>query len=125
MPSATLRSDLAEVPPGEYFVQALLHVYETFHRADGHVVKLPMDNGEGQQWNRSPGNLYSKPRKIDIGPSSENKFTITLDKVIPPIEPPEDTKYIKHVKIQSDLLSEFWGRPMHLGAIVLLPEGFE
>ena len=116
---------LTEVPPGEYFVQALLHVYETFHRADGQVVKLPMDNGEGQQWNRSPGNLYSEPQKIRIGPSSENKFTITLDKVIPPIAPPEDTKYIKHVKIQSELLSKFWGRPMHLGAIVLLPEGFD
>ena len=52
---------LAQVKPGEYFVQALLHKYETFHRADGHVVKLPMDRGEGQQWNRAPGNLYSKP----------------------------------------------------------------
>jgi hypothetical protein len=34
-----LRS-LAELPRGEYFVQALLHRYETFHRADGHVVKV-------------------------------------------------------------------------------------
>src|SRR5262249_30458890 len=41
-----LRS-LAQVPPGEYWVQALLHRYETFHRADGHVLKLPMDRGEG------------------------------------------------------------------------------
>ena len=40
-----------------YRVQALLHRYETFHRADGHIVKLPMDRGEGQQWNRAPGNL--------------------------------------------------------------------
>jgi hypothetical protein len=45
---------LGDVPPGEYFVQALVHVYETFHRADGHVLKLPMDDGEGQQWERSP-----------------------------------------------------------------------
>ena len=41
-----LRS-LAEVPAGEYFVQALLHRYETFRRSDGHTVKLPMDRGEG------------------------------------------------------------------------------
>ncbi|MBN1224655.1 MAG: hypothetical protein JXB23_15505, partial [Candidatus Aminicenantes bacterium] len=34
---------LSELPPGEYIVQALLHKYETFHRSDGHVVKLPMD----------------------------------------------------------------------------------
>ena len=42
---------LHDVPPGEYYVQAVLHRYETFHRADGHVVKLPMDRGEGQHWN--------------------------------------------------------------------------
>jgi hypothetical protein len=119
-----LRS-LAEVPAGEYTVQALIHVYETFHRADGHLVKLPMDNGEGQQWNRSPGNLYSVPEKITISPSSTTKHHISLSKVIPPIESPKDTKYIKHVTIESELLSEFWGRPMHLGAIVLLPEGFD
>ena len=40
---------LAAIPPGTYQVQALLHRYETFRRADGHVVKLPMYCGEGQQ----------------------------------------------------------------------------
>ena len=47
---------VADIPTGDYFVQALLHRYETFHRSDGHVVKLPMDRGEGQRWNRAPGN---------------------------------------------------------------------
>ena len=42
-----------------------------------------------------------------------------------PIEPPVDTAYVKHVRIQSELLTEFWGRPMYLGAHVLLPHGFE
>jgi hypothetical protein len=116
---------LEDIPPGEYFVQALVHVYETFRRADGHVVKLPMDDGEGQQWERSPGNLYSTPRRIRVDPASEDTVSITLDRVIPPIEPPKDTKYVKYVRIQSEKLSAFWGRPMHLGAIVLLPEGFD
>ena len=114
---------LAQVKPGEYFVQALLHKYETFHRADGHVVKLPMDRGEGQQWNRAPGNLYSKPVKMAIGP--ESRISITLDQTIPPIPEPKDTRYIRHVKIQSERLTKFWGRPMYLGAHVLLPEGFD
>ena len=39
--------------------------------------------------------------------------------------PPKDTKFIKHVRIQSKLLTAFWGRPMYLGAIVLLPDGFD
>jgi hypothetical protein len=119
------RRSLTDVPAGEYWVQALLHRYETFHRSDGHTVKLPMDRGEGQQWSRAPGNLYSTPRKIRIDPTSQTPITISLDKTIPPIEPPKDTKYIKHIKIQSERLTKFWGRPMHLGAHVLLPEGFD
>ena len=119
------RRSLADVPAGEYFVQALLHRYETFHRSDGHTVKLPMDRGEGQQWSRAPGNLYSTPQKIRLDGTSQTPIAITLDKIIPPIEPPKDTKYIKHIRIQSERLTKFWGRPMHLGAHVLLPEGFD
>lgn len=119
-----LRS-LDQMQPGEYWVQALLHRYETFHRADGHTVKLPMDRGEGQQWNSAPGNFYSTPQKIRIGTDSASNFAIKLDKVIPPIEAPKDTKYVKHIRIQSERLTKFWGRPMYLGAHILLPEGFD
>ncbi|MGH9159390.1 MAG: hypothetical protein ACRD2X_05320 [Vicinamibacteraceae bacterium] len=116
---------LGDVPAGTYTVQALLHKYETFKRADGHVVTLPMDRGEGQQWNRAPGNLYSTPREVTIDPSKNETIRIELDQVIPPIPDPPETKYIKHVRIQSELLTKFWGRPMHLGAHVLLPEGVD
>jgi hypothetical protein len=119
-----LRS-LAEVPAGQYHVQALLHRYETFRRSDGHLVKLPMDRGEGQRWNAAPGNLTSAPRKISFDPGRAETVRVVLDREIPPIAPPKDTKYIRHVKIQSDLLTRFWGRPMHLGACLLLPEGFD
>lgn len=116
---------LQQVPPGDYYVQVLLHRYETFHRKDGHVVKLPMDRGEGQQWNLAPGNLYSKPIKLHIDHRLKNVLRVELTEVIPPIKEPADTKYIKHIKIQSKLLTEFWGRPMYLGAHVLLPEGWD
>lgn len=116
---------ISQLKPGEYWVQALLHLYETFRRKDGHTVKLPMDRGEGQQWSRAPGNLYSTPVKVMIDPAKPDPIKITLDKMISPIEPPKDTKYVKHVRIQSKLLTEFWGRPMHLGAHVLLPQGFD
>jgi len=119
------RRSLTDIPAGEYWVQALLHRYETFHRSDGHTVKLPMDRGEGQQWSRAPGNLYSTPRKIRIDAATTTPIAITLDKIIPAIEPPKDTKYVKHIRIQSERLTKFWGRPMHLGAHVLLPEGFD
>ncbi len=60
---------LSKLKPGAYRVQALLHRYETFKRADGHTVKLPMDRGEGQQWNKAPGNLYSSVQEISIHPA--------------------------------------------------------
>ena len=116
---------LSELPSGEYNIQALFHLYETFNRSDGYIVKLPMDRGEGQKWSRAPGNLYSTPVKILIDPSKNKKIEIVLDNKIPPIEDAPETKYIKHVKIKSELLTEFWGRPMYLGAHILLPEGFD
>lgn len=116
---------LKDIPAGTYSVQALLHKYETFHRADGHVVKLPMDRGEGQQWNRAPGNLFSTPQKLKLDPKNSGIIRISLDTVIPPIPDPPETRYIKHVRIQSEKLSQFWGRPIYLGAHILLPEGFE
>jgi hypothetical protein len=116
---------LKDVPAGDYYVQVLLHKYETFHLKPGHAVKLPMDRGEGQHWNLAPGNIYSTPVKIHFNPATSGEINIIIDKIIPPIEPAKDTKYIKHIKIQSRLLTEFWGRPMYLGANILLPEGYD
>ena len=118
-------SSLNDIPAGEYWVQGLIHKYETFNLKTGHEVKLPMDRGEGQHWHSAPGNFYSEPQKITLDPKKRKTVNITLDQVIPPIVPPKDTDYIKHIKIQSKLLTEFWGRPMYLGAHVLLPHGYD
>ena len=112
-----------EIQEGEYYVQAFLHKYETFNLSTGYSVKLPMDQGEGQKWNISPKNLYSTPKKIKIKNSAT--ISISLDNEIPPIEPAEDTEFIKHVKIKSEMLSKFWGRDMYLQANVLVPHGFD
>lgn len=116
---------LSEIPAGDYYVQVLLHKYETFKLKNGKVVKLPMDRGEGQHWNVAPGNIYSKPIKIHFDPKNTEVVQLTIDQIIPPIIEPTDSKYIKHIKIQSKLLTKFWGRPMYLGAHILLPEGFD
>lgn len=114
--------EMSEIPAGKYRVQVLLHKYETFNRSDGHTVKMPMDRGEGQQWNRAPGNLLNEPQALDI--KAGTSYELAFDQAIPAIEEPEDTEWIKHVKIRSELLSEFWGRDMYLGAHVLLPKGW-
>jgi len=115
---------LADLPDGEYFVQALLHKYDTFELASGHTVRLPMDQGEGQQWAESPGNLYSEPRLLQFRAAADS-YAIVMQHVVPPVAAPADTDFIKHVKIKSELLSKFWGRDMYLGAHVLLPAGFD
>ena len=116
---------LDQLRAGDYYVQAVLNIYETFHRSDGHTVKLPPDMGEGQQWFNKPGNLLNKPQLIHLDPQSTNVIRISLTEKIPPIEPAKDTKYLKHIRIESKLLTAFWGRPVYLGATVLLPEGFD
>lgn len=116
---------LAQLPPGRYWVQGFLNRYETFTRSDGHTVKLPPDKGEGQQWARKPGNLYSTPRWVMLDGEGSATDALLLDQEIPPIAPPTDTKWIKHITIRSERLSEFWGRDMYIGANVLLPAGFD
>ena len=131
---------LNDIPPGDYYVQAVLNIYETFHLANGHTVKLPPDKGEGQHWQEKPGNLYSKPEKIHLDPKSPQTVRLSLTERIPPLDtepkpsdansangdhPMPDTKWVKHIRIQSDLLTKFWGRPTYLGAVVLLPDGWE
>jgi hypothetical protein len=116
---------LKDVPPGDYYVQALLNRYETYHLKTGHTVKLPPDRGEGQHWNEKPGNFYSKPFKITLGKGSHENVKVSMEKQLPEIPEPKDTKYIKHIRIESKLLTEFWGKPTYLGAHVLLPEGFD
>ena len=118
-----LRS-LKEIPAGDYYVQAVFNKYTTFHLANGHTVKLPMDEGEGQHWNCKPGNFFSKPEKIHFDPSVATTVKIRLTETISPIQPPPDTDWVKHVRIQSQALTKFYGRPMYLGAIVVLPEGW-
>lgn len=116
---------LSDVPPGTYYAQALLNRYKDFTLSNGKVVSLPPDRGEGQQWNRKPGNFYSKPVAVEIKESGPGKFALLLEEVIPDIEPPADTEYIRHIRMRSDLLSEFWGEDVYLGAHVLVPHGFD
>lgn len=135
---------LTDLPAGDYWVQGLLNIYETFHLAYGRALKLPPDKGEGQHWQIKPGNFYSKPQKLRLDPKNGQTIRIALTEKIPPIEqnpdqvdtvndwgPPsgdkrdlKDTTWIRHERIQSDMLTKFWGRPVYLGAIVLLPDGW-
>jgi hypothetical protein len=116
---------LRDLAAGDYYVQALVSVYTQFRRADGHTIWAHNDQWEGQHFNTSPGNLVSEVRHIRLDPRSGTTIRLTLARALPPISLPPDTKWVKHVKIQSKLLTAFWGQPMYLGATVLLPRGYD
>ncbi len=126
---------IEELPAGDYYVQAFLNVYTTFNRADGHTVLMHDDTGDGQWFWESIGNAYSVAKKTYIDPTNWGTIKLTLSKVIKPdyeLEPGmvlqqgnyKDTEWVKYVKIKSEVVSEFWGKDMYIGANVLLPKGY-
>ena len=117
--------DLLDVPPGKYYLQAVLNKYTKFERSDGHTLWMHNDQWEGQNWRRSPGNLYSDVLEVEINPQQSRTIELVTNHEIPPIEVPEPTEWVKRFKIKSEILSKFWGQDMFLGATVLLPKGYE
>jgi hypothetical protein len=115
---------LRDLPAGDYWAQPFVNVYTKFARADGHTVWMHMDQWEGQNWKRSPGNIEGAPVRIHFDPASATPIALVADHVIPPIPQPADTATVKHLKIQSDILTKWWGHPIFLGAIVQLPDGY-
>ena len=116
---------LRDLPRGEYWVQPFVNVYTRFARADGHTVWMHMDQWEGQNWRRSPGNLYGDPVRISWDPASRAPIRLVADKVIPAAEVPADDQYVRRIKMQSAILTKWWGHPIFLGATVLLPKDYD
>jgi hypothetical protein len=116
---------LHDIPAGDYYVQALVNIYTEFHRSDGRTIWAHMDQWEGQNFTRSPGNLYSEVQRMHLDPAAGFDIHLSMTKTIPPIELPDDTKWVKHIRIQSEMLTQFWGHPIFIGATVLLPKGYD
>ena len=128
------RKSLADLEAGDYFVQGVFNVYEQFHLETGKTLWLPPDKGEGQHWDRKPGNLYSAPVKLHL--DSKAMLKVALDNVIAPIEGTDQdpaviaakdpgAKWLKYMRFKSEKLTKFWGRDTYLGAWILLPDGFD
>jgi putative esterase len=114
---------LAELPPGDYYVQPVINVYEQVKRSDGHTVWLHMNDGQQETFQIAEGNLYGDAQKVTIGRGT-GTVRLTVTHVIPPSPRPTDTEWVKYVRIQSQKLTQFWGRPVYVNATVLLPKGY-
>jgi len=116
---------LSDIPPGDYFVQGLISVYSEFPRADGHTVWMHDDQWEGQRFRISAGNLHSVPVQLTLDAEAGYDHALVLDQIIPEVELPPDTVWVKRFRFESEILTKFWGRPIYLGATVLLPRDYE
>src|SRR5436190_5918550 len=115
-------TELSALPPGDYFAQAVISVYEQVHRADGKTLWLPMNDGNIEFFSNAAYNLYSDVTPIHVG--SDGAIKLSATHVMPAYERAKDTEWIKQVSFQSPMLTKFWGRPIFIHASVLLPRGY-
>lgn len=113
---------LTSLPPGEYYAQAIVNVYEQVTRSDGKRIWVHMTDGTQEVMQIAAGNVYSDVQKIRVGDGGT--VALSINKVIAASPRPADTDWVKRVRIQSRKLSAFWGRPMFVHATVLLPKGY-
>jgi hypothetical protein len=99
--------NLSQLPAGDYYVQAVF---------DSNLdLKSPS----------APGNLYSGVQRLRLDPAIGGLVKVELNRRVPSESLPPDGEYVRLVRIQSELLSSFHGRPIYLRAGVILPKGFE
>src|SRR5262245_27538252 len=106
-PAEAFPQPLAKLPPGKYYVQAV----------------LDRDLG-GQSCLSSPGNLYSKPLAVELDPAKTEMIVLTVDQTVAPRKFEEKPR-VKLADIESKLLTQFHGKPMRLRAGVALPKSFD
>mmetsp|Transcript_75414 Transcript_75414/g.157214 ORF Transcript_75414/g.157214 Transcript_75414/m.157214 type:complete len:646 (+) Transcript_75414:75-2012(+) len=126
---------LKDLQSGDYFVQAELFRYTLFNRSGLPPTWLPTtcvsSEGKNGGYAKPEGTLLSKVQKVTL-PLHDSTPTLTLDSVQPAARSPGcaglgdgvDSDYIKTVRIESKMLTEFWGTPIQLEACVLLPHQF-
>ena len=99
-------ASLADLKPGRYAIQALLH-----HNRDLNFAN-------------APGDLYSPVVDVQIDKNTAAPVRLELSRSVPDENLPKDSALVKYLKIPSRLLSEFHGRPIYLRAGVILPRDF-
>jgi hypothetical protein len=97
-----------KLPPGAYRTQAVLHTNPD--------LNIP----------NAPGDLFSRPVPVTIDPAKRpaESIELVLDQQLPEETLPNDTEWVKSLKLRSSLLSRFHGRDIFLRAAVVLPRGY-
>lgn len=114
---------LRDLPPGTYFIQAFARRFVRYPRADGHVI-WGLDQWFGQDGFESAGMLYSDIKRVQIAKADGRDIVIRISHITLRKQAAPDTRWLKHIKFRSALLSKFWGRPIYLGVDLLLPKEY-
>lgn len=126
---------LSELPAQDFSVQAFFITYTQFTRSNGSTIWGMADQGGGGDFHVNPGNYYSDVVETSVDVSGQQEISLTLNQMIPMPELEEgqvaqqgnyeDTDMVKYVKIKSQLLTDFWGQDIYIGANVLLPHDYD
>jgi hypothetical protein len=123
---------IADLPAGDYYAEAFADVYDRYHRSDGHTIWAPAQWGP-QVFSLEPGTLRSVVQRIHVDPRLGEVLHLDMNAVVTDQDIANllggegyanDTAWVKHIRIESPTLTKFWGRPIYLGATVLLPKGY-
>lgn len=90
-----------------------------------YIVQAVVDrNLGGRAVGDSPGNLFSKPVKVDLDSAKDSTVDLSCDQVAP--QPAfKETEHVRLTVMQSKLLSDFYGRPTFMRAAVSLPKDWD
>jgi len=100
-------SHLSRLPKGEYQVQAVFAINPDLNDPS------------------APGNLYSEPRTVALDPRMGGAISLALIHKVPEEKLPPESALLKYIKLKSELLSKFHGRPFYLRAGLILPRDFD
>jgi hypothetical protein len=94
-------------PTGNYKISAVLDVDHTF----------------AYYYDASEGDLLSPTTEQNFDPSTNQRISLTLEerKTDPPLQLPPHTELFDFL---SPSLSEFWGRPIHMRGVVVVPPSY-
>lgn len=80
--------------------------------------------GDERRCPAAPGNGRSAVVSRKIDPQATGPIELKIQRAEPPLRFVDDER-LKHVEIESKLLSNFYGRPVKMRAAVLFPKGFD
>ena len=75
--STSYPAPLSELPPGDYFVQAVVNVYDRVQRGDGQMLWLPVNDGTIEFFTAAAGNLYSEVKQVRVEGTEPIRIELT------------------------------------------------